>query len=367
VRFLVFGGWFGSGNIGDDAILIGLRNILNNIFPKCELVALSTNPEQTIKTCGVESVHLPSPLDHFRGRVSSYYHALRDCDAVIVSGGTPIYDYGHISRSLNMGLPMAFKKKTFCMGIGSKQLSSTTSKIVTKKLLDNMESITVRDHPSRNELVKIGVRKTVKVTGDSALFLQNQGRRKRKYIIIAPRTLSQNFRDQYHSQLSKKNIERIRDNLAKSADYFIELGYPVGFLPMHKAGGDLNEINKIAHRMNSTDYTIFDVGTPLKACKVLSGAFLVLGLRLHSLILSAMLGIPVISVDYDPKIRGFMEQVGAEDYLLFPEDQPEKYLKTIDKVLNDNIIGLKMSDMVASIRNKILVEAGTLRDILVTQ
>ena len=366
MRFLVFGGWFGSGNIGDDSILIGLKTILNKVFPESILVALSTNPEQTSKTCGVESVRLPSPLDHFRGSVSEYYHALRDCDAVIVSGGTPIYDYGHLSRSLNFSLPIAFRKKTFCIGIGSKQLSSTASKVVTRNLLDNTESITVRDHPSRSELLKIGVRKTVTVTGDSALFLQHPHRSRRDYIIIAPRALSKNYRDQYHSKVSRENIDRIRNNLAASADYFTELGYPVGFLPMHKAGGDLYEINEITQRMNSTDYTIFHIDDPRTACKQFAGARMVLGLRLHALILSAMQGIPVMSVDYDLKIRGFMEQVVAEDYLIFPEDQQEKYLKTIDRILNDSEIGLKLSDRVAYINNRILAKARTLRDILVT-
>ena len=47
MRFVVFGGWFGSGNLGDDAILIGLRRILTGIYPDAEVVALSTDPEYT--------------------------------------------------------------------------------------------------------------------------------------------------------------------------------------------------------------------------------------------------------------------------------------------------------------------------------
>ena len=183
--------------------------------------------------------------------------------------------------------------------------------------------------------LKIGVRKPVIVTGDSALFLQNQGNTKRKGVNIAPRVLSEDYQSQYHSKVSKDNIERIRENLAQSADYFIELGYSVGFLPMHRAGGDLHEIMKITSRMNFSYYTILDANDPVSAGRLLGGACMVLGLRLHSLILAAKQGIPIMSVDYDSKIRGFMEQIGTIDYLLKPYDPPEKYLKTIDRMLND--------------------------------
>ena len=44
MRLVVFGGWFGSMNLGDDAILIGLRNVLGRAMPGVELVALSTDP-----------------------------------------------------------------------------------------------------------------------------------------------------------------------------------------------------------------------------------------------------------------------------------------------------------------------------------
>jgi len=52
LRFAVFGGWFGSGNLGDDAILIGLRKVLERVFPRVEIVTLSTDPAHTRRVCG---------------------------------------------------------------------------------------------------------------------------------------------------------------------------------------------------------------------------------------------------------------------------------------------------------------------------
>ena len=129
--------------------------------------------------------------------------------------------------------------------------------------------------------------------------------------------------------------------------------------------GSQGEIENITNRMNSNDYTIFDVKDPFSAGRILGGACMVLGLRLHSLILSAMLEVPIMSVDYDSKIKGFMEHVGAGGYLLKPDDLPEKYLETINKLLNNSEIRLNLLSTVASIRERILTQARTMREILV--
>ena len=37
MEVLVYGGWFGSGNLGDEAILIGVRKILEEHLPETRL------------------------------------------------------------------------------------------------------------------------------------------------------------------------------------------------------------------------------------------------------------------------------------------------------------------------------------------
>ena len=87
MRLLVYGGWYGSGNIGDDAILIGLRNLMEKVLPDVDLVALSSNPGQTERVCGVQAELLHSPRDLITGNggVQSYYRVFRDVDAFITA------------------------------------------------------------------------------------------------------------------------------------------------------------------------------------------------------------------------------------------------------------------------------------------
>jgi polysaccharide pyruvyl transferase WcaK-like protein len=63
---------------------------------------------------------------------------------------------------------------------------------------------------------------------------------------------------------------------------------------------------------------------------------LVLGLRLHSLILAATTGTPIVGIDYDPKIKGFMEQAEAEDCLTGVMDPPETLTRQIADALDNH-------------------------------
>ncbi|MCK5671121.1 polysaccharide pyruvyl transferase family protein, partial [Candidatus Bathyarchaeota archaeon] len=134
MEVLVYGGWFGSGNLGDEAILIGVRKILEEHLPETRLTALSINPQYTEATCGVEAVKLESPRTVIKNR-KTYFDLFREADACIVTGGTPFYDYGHLSRIIHMGLPSINEKKLICFGVGSKPITSLKGREITRRLL----------------------------------------------------------------------------------------------------------------------------------------------------------------------------------------------------------------------------------------
>lgn len=383
-RLVVFGGWFGSGNIGDDAILIGLRNALNEVIPDVEIVAISSDPDQTRRVCGVEAVQLLSPLSGFRGRrppLEAYYRAFRGADACVVSGGTPIYDYGHISRGLHFGLPRILGKRLFCFGIGAKPIRSKRGAAFLMFLLRRAELISVRDEPSRDELLRLGVDKQVTVTGDSALFLPpdepETGFRKlsdcgvdtsKPMAAFCPRALSSDYRRHYHEPLSWRQIAEVRRVIARVADRLSGEGYEVVFVPMHCApyDDDLQEIRAITGLMRGRSPGMVDAGMlPGEAMAVLGRMGLVFGLRLHSLIMAAVQGVPVVGVGYDPKIRGFMELVGLGNLVCGMEDPDEAYFERVELALDGGgRLGRRLARSCEDVRGKILDEARRLGALL---
>lgn len=372
MRLLVFGGWFGSRNLGDDAILMGLRNVFGRALPSSEIVALSTDPEYTRRVCGVETLHLRSPRELLTGG-RSYASAFAGADACVVSGGTPIYDYDHASRSLHFLMPRLTGRRLVCFGIGVKPLVSRSGRWLVSGLLGGAARISVRDAPSLYELGRLGLRRSVRVTGDSALFMEpskpeavkeklagcgvDPGAR---LAIICPRALSTSPRPHYHSPVSARQIIGIRRGIAFAGDRLSKEGFQVVFLPMHRASTDDDrvEISAIRGMMEEPSGALDADLLPGAAAAVLGLSEVVIGLRLHSLVFAAMQGVPMVSVDYDPKIRGFMEMAGAEKFLDPVGSSTHDLARLVSAALDgDSSLGRRLLRSCRNMRGRIEAEA----------
>ena len=369
MRLLVFGGWFGSRNLGDDAILVGLREIMKRAIPGAEITALSTDPDYTRQVCGVDAVKLQSPRDLLRNR-EAYLAAFREADAVVVTGGTPIYDYGHVSRAIHMGLPAAQGKPLILFGVGAKPLRSAQGRGITRLLLRGASAISARDQYSRRVLAQL-TPQPVTVTGDSGLFVEpetTQVRLTRPAVVIAPRLLSANYRAHYHAELSQVDINKIRHMVARAADALTEEGLNVYFTPFHtmRSDDDTLETTRIVNLMRNREAKA--LGRPLspgEAHTILDSADLVIGLRLHSLVLAATAGIPTATVDYDPKVRGFMEMVGAQEYVCRPEDRLSALTDAAHRALDErDQVREQLKDSVEFMRRGIMGEAARVSRLL---
>jgi polysaccharide pyruvyl transferase WcaK-like protein len=374
-RVLVFGGWFGSGNLGDDAILIGLRNLISEAIPGVEIAALSTDVEYMKRVCGVEAFQLRSPREllapHSKPKIRDYQRVFRWADACILSGGTPIYDYDHLSRIIHYGLPRILGKELICFGIGVKPIRSWIGRRSVRSLLKRSAAVSTRDLRSKSKLEAIGVEKEIRVTGDSSLFLIPRAPDAKKLgelgliqdgplVAICPRALSPDHKIHYHAPLSIEVISKIRRTLALTADHLSRSDHQVVFIPFHNApyDDDTAEIIMIRGLMREPSLVFERVISPETLTGLLGQAELVVGLRLHSLILAAAMGVPSVSVNYDPKIAGFMEYIGLEDYLSEPTDPVKTFIERADEgVKNRTPLKRRLLDSCEVMRGRIKEEA----------
>lgn len=308
--------------------------------------------------------------------ITDYRRHFEWADACILTGGTPIYDYDHASRVIHCRLPRLLGKELICFGIGVKPVRSFHGKRLVRWLLEDAAAVSTRDQGSERELRKIGLECEIRVTGDSALFLDSETRDTATLgelgplnhpVAFCPRALSSDHRAHYHAPLTHATISKLRRNIATVADRLTETGYDVVFIPMHRAPGDDDtaEITEITEMMNETPALTAHPGSPQKALGILGRMELVLGLRLHSLILAATAGVPVVGIDHDPKIRGFMEHAGAGDCLCGVEDPPEALTRQIEKALDSRTsMKRRLRDNCERMRAKIMEESQRIAEIV---
>jgi polysaccharide pyruvyl transferase WcaK-like protein len=363
LRLLVFGGWYGSGNVGDDAILLGVRSLFSRVAPATKIMALSTDPAQTRSICGVDSVSIRSPREYL---LRDYGGVFRDVDAVLVTGGTPFYDWDHMSRFIHMGV--ARRGVPFaCFGVGAKKIESHLGRWLTRILLSGPVRVSARDAVSQRRLSALS-RSVVSLTGDSALCMESTQSSGAKavmesigvedgdpMVVVCPRALSPLNRAHYHDPISASLIASIRRRTASLVDELLNEGYRVVFLPMHGAANDddVCEIGAIKAQMKSTPYIIPEPLPPHATATLLGSASLVIGFRLHSLILAACRGVPVVGVGYDEKILGFMEYAGVPDCVVEPAGLHSKAFK----LLRGDGVGELLRDSCIQMRKRVEAEA----------
>lgn len=319
MNILVYGGWFGSGNLGDEAILQGVNQIIKKKLPEANLTALSINPDYTYKHTGVRGEKIESPRTLLRNR-ERYLKLFKKTDAHLLTGGTPFYDYGHLSRIVHMGLPALTARKVYCFGVGSKPITTLQGREITRMLLKNTAIISTRDVISKQILQSLSgkLAKPITVTGDSALMLDPvKSEKEQDHVLFCPRRLTENHKVLFHQETDRATINRVRHMQALAADRLIEDGYRVSFMPFHcvSPDDDREEIRVIQNLMRSQAEVLSRPKDTADTLEKIGASTLVVGLRLHSLVLAALQSTPFVSIDYDIKIQGFMERMNSPEYL----------------------------------------------------
>ena len=98
MKILLGGVPFGSGNIGDEAILCCVVEIFRRNFPDAELICATSDPAGAAEKYQVQTL----PAYGFDPAVTmrDFRRALKDIDIFVWAGGTGLSDYPHIGASL---------------------------------------------------------------------------------------------------------------------------------------------------------------------------------------------------------------------------------------------------------------------------
>jgi polysaccharide pyruvyl transferase CsaB len=306
-------GYYGFGNIGDEAILTSIIETLRVNNPNISFTVLSSNPAYTARSLNVHSINRLNPLAIIKELIST--------DLFISGGGGLMQDVtGPASVAYYGGLlatAQALNVPTMIYAQGIGPLNKSFNKTMVRNIFNKTTAITVRDNFSKNDLIDFGVKPgKIQVTADPALLLNGVDEKHIRNILmdtgldpdipivgIAIRP----WPAWYERQL--KAFTSILYQLAKKYNFQILL------IPF-QLSTDLwlsreAEFCFVVRPESDVKITVLDRHcTPNEMMGIIGHMHMVVGMRLHSLIMAAAHHVPSIGIAYDPKVSYFCSLAG---------------------------------------------------------
>lgn len=300
-------GYYGYGNAGDEAILHSLVTSLRSLIPDLAIVVLSGSPSRTARNFPVKAIR--------RDNLPLIAWHLLSTDLFISGGGGLVQDTtGVTTIRYYLGLvylAQKLRRKTMLYAQGIGPIATAEGKSFTAKVAGKVSLITVRDEESRELLTSLGVTGVpLYVTADAVLAMKP-----------APR-------DDVVKILEREGIPRdgLRIGLSlrswKSSADFTGIMRDVAshLIRRHSAhivlfpfqrSQDYPICSSVKGQLGEFSHLLEGEYPPDVLMGLMGEMDALVGMRLHSLIFSAVQGVPMLGLEYDPKVRNFLAQVGA--------------------------------------------------------
>lgn len=336
---IVIDGFYGAGNLGDEVILSATLNQISSL-QGVQPVIFSKDPVETNR------MHRVVSFDPYaKHSITGYLNLLRST-VYILGGGGLIKDYGESSRSIEkilcyLAIAKSFGLKTMLWSVGMENLRFNKSKELVQGILSTVDAITVRDPNSKKRLEELGIQNNITVTADPSILLvarySKQRSLKKNPRVVA--CLRHWFKYGFYMPDYAVN-EQMLNSVASVLDFMINnLNAEIEFLPFRTISyDDDREITKmVVSRMTEIEHIIVHSRAPQidEAINILLNADLLVGMRLHSVILATSLGIPSIALSYMPKVRDYMAYINQENFCFDIEDIDKNCLQeAVEKIMN---------------------------------
>jgi len=339
-NLIVVSGYYGFDNLGDEAILEELIGELSEIAGRDQIVVLSNSPAGTSKNFGVASTN--------RWRLSEIAPVLRRAKLFISGGGGLFQDTSSASSVIYYAgllcLAKALGTKTLIYAQGLGPLKRAVSKFCTRMAFNLADGITLRDGQSMEMLKSWGL--SGDLTEDPVWLLKPSA---------LPQSVAGQMADlkKEHKKLVALSLRQGGGftaahigELAASLDKSLPADTAVVALPLQKSL-DLPALDAFAeafgalgrrcHKLSFEDLTL-----PSQWLNLIGTFDLVVGMRLHSLIMALSSGVPVVGIAYDPKVTRVLSQFDQPNLHYTKGESPEatkrqeEWLKVLSQALKES-------------------------------
>ncbi len=296
---LLLSGYYGFGNLGDEALLEVIVERVRLRFPAAQLEVLSATPRATATDHRVAS----TPRWDWR----AIRAAIARADVVLSGGGgllqnaTSLRSLLYYAGILREAIRARRKTMIFAQSIGPLDFWGG---LIVRQFCKGVDRATVRDERSRRLFHALVPKTPVDLTADPVFLYEcpegasdiageGLGPESGAYAVLCIRTSS--FRD------GREVLARVVDRLAEHH------AIRSAFLPLGGAADAAASTDVI--RACRSNPVLLPECTLAKAAAILRGARVVVGMRLHSLVLAARYGVAFLPIAYDPKVAALCEDL----------------------------------------------------------
>jgi polysaccharide pyruvyl transferase CsaB len=296
---VLISGYYGFGNLGDEALLDVIVTQLRSTYPAGSIDVLSADPAGTAARLNVDATP--------RMDLGAVRRAIDRADVVLSGGGgllqnvtslrSLLYYAGIVRTATRANKPTMI----FAQSIGPLDVFG---RAVVRACCGGVTAATVRDERSRRLLTGLLPKVRVERTADPVFLFEPGG----VPLDLAAEGLGGpgplvivSARRWQHNEATTSLLAAAVDRLAN------EHGAQVAFLPLGGAP-DADVSTNVIRRAKSAPLLLPEMSLG-QAAQVIGRASLVIGMRLHALIIAARLGVPFCAVPYDPKVDALLDDL----------------------------------------------------------
>lgn len=336
MKNVLISGYYGFNNTGDEAMIETMAMLLAK--KDYRLIVLSSNPERTKELYNVQAFD--------RYKLTEVIKAIKKADIVVSGGGTLFQDITSkksIWYYLGIIKLAQFMRKKICVayqGIGpinTKMYRKMTKNILNKK---SVKLVALRDKHAIDYAKEIGIKEGKISFSSDMVFMMQPPPKERCLKILNDNVHNYNASEKLIGFSVREWKDKDRTDLfAEIADKLVEkYNARIVFFPFHKPKDA--EISKIImHKMKYEDKATLMPNRYLPS-EILGTMGLMdinIGVRLHSLVFSAVTNTPTIGISYDPKIDGFLEMINMTPVCTYEDINTERILSKVEEMINKEV------------------------------
>lgn len=324
---IAIAGWYGHDNIGDQLLASSVVASLRRTLPGARLTLLSQNPaDARVVGCAAMRPLLPTaPLLSARGVRHLVGHTLRtrgqwwrlwmNLDMLVVGGGSVLHDRFRDNLLLWRRLLRLYKARgarVVFYGVGLDPVAPAAEPL-RDEILQLADGLSVRDTASAELAARVLGTDRVRLAADPVVSWPVAPGH--DDTVSRPLTIGLNLRPLATTRQGE--IERAGLRLAEAL--MARLDARIAFLPMFPGDVALGETiraslpARLAPRWRLLPHLPDRLTEHAALYRDLDA---VVSMRLHALVLGACAGRPIVGLSCDPKIRGFLTDVGLPGYVV---------------------------------------------------